>query len=227
MRDITERKRAEEALRESETRFRTLLDHAADALFIYDFEQGTIVDVNRQACESLGYARQELVGTMGAAFHLDAEQPDLEAVAHRAAAGEAVFDKHWHRRKDGTLFPVETHTSLVSFGGRRFLLKVARDISDRLRAEEALRRSEAYLAEAQRLTHTGCWAWDPRRNQMLHCSEEVLRLYGIAGPAPTFEQLTQRVHPEDRDRVREATLEGIRDKAERFLDYRIVLPDGL
>ena len=65
-RDITERQRAEEALRESETRFRTFVDHAADALFIFDFEQGTIVDVNRQACESLGYTRQELIGTMAA-----------------------------------------------------------------------------------------------------------------------------------------------------------------
>src|SRR5271157_1359007 len=62
------RRRAEQALRESETRFRTFVDHAADALFIYDFEQGTIVDVNRLACESLGYTRQELIGTPPLAF---------------------------------------------------------------------------------------------------------------------------------------------------------------
>jgi PAS domain S-box-containing protein len=143
MRDITERKRAEEALRENETRFRTFVDHAADALFIFDSEQGTIVDVNRQACESLGYTRQELIGTTGVAFHLDSEQAELESVAHRAAAGESVFDTHWHRRKDGKLFPVEAHTSQYSFGGRRFLLKVARDITDRKRAEEEVRNAAA------------------------------------------------------------------------------------
>ena len=66
LRSRAARERAEEALRESETRFRTFVDHAADALFIYDFEQGTIVDVNRQACESLGYTRQELIGTTAA-----------------------------------------------------------------------------------------------------------------------------------------------------------------
>ena len=60
--DIEDRKRAEEALRESETRFRTFVDHAGDALFIYDLEQGTVFDVNRSACESLGYTRQELIG---------------------------------------------------------------------------------------------------------------------------------------------------------------------
>src|SRR6202162_601769 len=58
--DITERKRAEESLRESETRFRTFVDHAGDALFVYDFEQRTVVDVNREACDSLGYSREEI-----------------------------------------------------------------------------------------------------------------------------------------------------------------------
>jgi PAS domain S-box-containing protein len=145
VRDITERKRAEELLREGETRFRTFVDHAADALFIYDLDQGTIVDVNRQACESTGYTRQELIGTTAAAIHLDSERAHLESVAQRSAAGESVFDTHWHRRKDGTLFPVETHTSQYWYGGRHFLLKVARDIFERKRAEEALRRLNRQL----------------------------------------------------------------------------------
>jgi PAS domain S-box-containing protein len=151
-------KQAEEALRESETRFRTFVDHAADALFIYDFEQGTIVDVNRQACESLGYTRQELLGTTALAFHLDSDRTEIESVADRAAAGETVIDTHWHQRKDGTLFPVEIHTSQFWYGGRRFLLKLARDISDRLRAEEQrerLRQLEADLAHINRVSMMG------------------------------------------------------------------------
>jgi PAS domain S-box-containing protein len=123
------------------------VDHAGDALFVYDLEQRTVVDVNRSACESLGYTRQELIGKTPLAFHLDSYQPEMESVAERAAAGETVFDTHWHRRRDGTVFPVEVHTSLVSYGGRRFLLMVARDITDRLRAEEAFRQSEMQLRE--------------------------------------------------------------------------------
>ena len=146
-RDITERKRAEEALRESETRFRTFVDHAGDALFVQDLGQGTIVDVNREACESLGYARQELIGNTAVAFHLDSDRAEMESAAERAATGETVFDTHWHRRKDGSTFPVEVNTSLVLYGGRRFLLKVARDITDRLRAEEAIRQSERQLRD--------------------------------------------------------------------------------
>jgi PAS domain S-box-containing protein len=156
--DITERKRAEEALRESETRFRTFVDHAADAFFIQDFEQGTIVDVNRQACESLGYTRQELIGTTPLAFDRNVDRAATESIAERTAAGETVIDTHWHLRKDGTLFPVEAHTSQYWYGGRRFLLKVARDISDRLRAEEErekLHQLQADLAHMDRVSMMG------------------------------------------------------------------------
>src|ERR1700757_3733764 len=118
--DVTERKRAQEALRESETRFRTFVDHAGDALFVYDLEQQTVVDVNRSACESLGYTRQELIGKTPLVFHPDSYQAEMESVAERAAAGETVFDTHWHRRKDGTVFPVEVHTSRVLYAGRHF-----------------------------------------------------------------------------------------------------------
>jgi C4-dicarboxylate-specific signal transduction histidine kinase len=82
----------------------------------------------------------------------------MESVTERAAAGETVFDRHWHRRKDGSTFPVEVHTSLVSYGGRRFLLMVARDISDRVRAEEEskrLRELEADLAHIDRVSILG------------------------------------------------------------------------
>ena len=145
--DIEDRKRAEEALRESETRFRTFVDHAGDALFVYDLEKRTVVDVNREACEGLGYSREELIGKTPLDFHPDSHQAEMESVVERAAAGKNVFDTHWHRRRDGSTFPVEVHTTLVSYGGRRFLLMVARDVSDRLRAEEAIRQSERQLRD--------------------------------------------------------------------------------
>ncbi len=147
--DVTERKRAEEELRESEIRFRTFVDHAGDALFVQDLEQGTIVDVNREACESLGYTRQELIGKTALAFHLDSDRAEVESAAERAAAGETAFDRHWHRRKDGSTFPVEVHTSRVLYAGRNFLLMVARDISDRVRTEEV--RLEERVRERTRI----------------------------------------------------------------------------
>ena len=158
-RDVTERKRAEEALRESETRFRTFVDHTTDAFFMLDFEKGTILDLNRPACESLGYTRQELIGKTPLDFDVDLDRATFESIAQRAVGGETVsFDRHWHRRKDGSTFPVEVHTSVFRHGGHRFLVKVARDISDRIRAEEQrskLRQLEADLAHLNRVSMLG------------------------------------------------------------------------
>src|SRR5579863_8397081 len=75
--------------------------------------------------------------------------------AHRSL----TFESH-HRSKDGTILPVELSVSYLEYRGTVFNLAIVRDISERKRAEDALRRSEAYLAEAQRLTHTGSWAND-------------------------------------------------------------------
>ena len=158
-RDITVRKRAEEALRESDTRFRTFMDHAADAFFMLDFEQGTIVDLNRRACESLGYTREELIGETPLLFDMTLDRASLDSLPERTAAGETVlFARHWHRRKDGSVFPVEVHTSLFWHCGRRMLLKGARDISDRVQAEEQaemLRQLEVDLAHINRVSMMG------------------------------------------------------------------------
>jgi PAS domain S-box-containing protein len=158
-RDTTDRKRAEEALREGETRFRAFVDHAADAFFMLDFERATILDVNRSACESLGYAREELIGMTPLVFDIDLNRATLESIATRAAAGETVlFNRHRHRRKDGSVFPVEVQTSFFRHGGRRLLLKIARNISDRVQAEEERERRrqlEAGLAHINRVSLMG------------------------------------------------------------------------
>jgi PAS domain S-box-containing protein len=122
-------------------------------------EQGTILDANRRACASLGYTREELIGMTPLAFDTNLNGATLEAIGDRAAAGETVlFERHWHRRKGGALFPVEIHTSLFWHGGRRFLLKVARDITDRVQTEEQrdrLRQLEADLAHINRVSLMG------------------------------------------------------------------------
>jgi PAS domain S-box-containing protein len=95
-------------------------------------------------------------------------------------------------------------------------------------AQEKLQRSEAYLAQAEKLTHTGTWAWDPRTDQVLFCSEEMFRLFGLdpRGSLPTRNNFRQRVHPEDRDRLDKSFEKSLRDKAESFYEYRVLMPDG-
>ena len=94
--------------------------------------------------------------------------------------------------------------------------------------EEKLQRSEAYLAEAQRLTHTGSWAWRVAGRDALHLSEEWYRIYGFDpenGP-PAFEQLLQRTHPEDRAKWQGAIDRAIARKSDYEVEFRILLPDA-
>jgi len=94
--------------------------------------------------------------------------------------------------------------------------------------EEKLQRSEAYLAEAQRLTHTGSWAWRVAGRDALHLSEEWYRIFGFNpenGP-PAFEQLLQRAHPEDRAKWKGTIDRAIERKSDYEVEFRILLPDA-
>jgi PAS domain S-box-containing protein len=124
-------------LRERERYIRHLVDNTGDAIFLCD-QRGAILDVNRRACESLGYQREELLSMTVADVELPAKaddsQPSLKVVTGDYAQNfEAV-----HLRKDGTKFPVEVHTTSVGVGQQQLLLAIVRDITDRKRAEGAL-----------------------------------------------------------------------------------------
>ncbi|MCC8937096.1 PAS domain-containing protein [Bradyrhizobium sp. Arg68] len=99
---------------------------------------------------------------------------------------------------------------------------------ERKRAEEALMRSKDYLAEAQKLTHTGSWAWDPRTEQVLYCSEEMFHIYGLdpRSSLPSRENFRLQIHPEDREWVKEKFEESLRTKIDSYAEYRVLLLDG-
>lgn len=107
--------------------------------------------------------------------------------------------------------------------------ELQREIADREQAEEALRRSEAYLREAQALTHTGSWAWRAATREVIHWSEECFRLFGFDPKQglTTWEEWTLRIHPEDRDKRQQIVEQAIRQKSGYELGYRIALPDGV
>jgi PAS domain S-box-containing protein len=95
-------------------------------------------------------------------------------------------------------------------------------------AQEKLQRSEAYLAEAEKLTHTGSWAWDVRKQKVLHCSDEMFRIFGLdpLESLPSRKNFRQRVHPEDRDRVDKRFERALLERVDSFDEYRVLLPDG-
>jgi PAS domain S-box-containing protein len=95
-------------------------------------------------------------------------------------------------------------------------------------ALERLQRSEGYLAEAEKLTHTGSWAWDPRTEWALYCSEEMFRILGLdpGESLPTRDNLMQQIHPEDRDWVAKRWKNSLRERVDTFDEFRVLMPDG-
>jgi PAS domain S-box-containing protein len=173
-------------------------------------------------------------------------KPSVELVLQRvhpedAARGKQIIESALH---DGEDFDLE-HRLLMPDGAVKHVHIVAHaerdeagelefvgavmDVSDRKQAEEASRRSESNLAEAQKLTHTGSWVWQVAGKDALHLSEEWYRIYGFDPEKgiPTWEQRLRRIHPEDRAKWQEAAIDrAIDEKSDYEVEFRIVLPDG-
>ena len=130
------------SLKASEGRFRTFVDHATDAFFLHD-GNGTILDVNRQACDSLGYTRDELVGMSPSAF-VEGET-GFYKIASQLDSGDVVAFDSRYRRKDGYSFPVEVRLRSFTQEGKQFAVALVRDITQRKAAERAVIENHSLL----------------------------------------------------------------------------------
>jgi PAS domain S-box-containing protein len=208
--------------------FKRLMDSSGDAIFVNDAATSRFVDVNEQACASLGYTRAELLGLR--VMDVETTLPDdflwQDHVARLRRRGSLLLEG-LHGRKDGTTFPVETRVSLVSLGGREAMIAIVRDITERKRAEAALQARERQLAASQRMAHVGSWEHNLATNQVVW-SEELFRLLGLNPhvDAGDFGMFFSMVHPEDRARLKQATDETLRLGTPFSLEYRFVLRDG-
>jgi PAS domain S-box-containing protein len=155
----------------------------------------------------------------------------LEAARERARSDGAAFEMEarirgkdgryrWFLIRDNPLRDEQGHV-LRWYGTRT-------DIEDRKQAEEALRRSEGYLAEAQGLSHTGSWAYNPSTGETIHWSEEQFRLYGLDPERgiPSFGEILERIHPEDRAPALETFKSSISRGKDYDFHHRAVLPNG-
>ena len=135
--EIDERKQAEEELRKSEERFRSLFEQTAEAVFVHDLS-GHIKDVNSEACKIWGYDRSEFLDLCVEDLDPDAsERGDKEILWDQLEEKAPILFEARNRRKEGQLFPVEVSLSPIQFGGQRLVLAIARDISERKQAEKA------------------------------------------------------------------------------------------
>jgi PAS domain S-box-containing protein len=204
-----------------------LLDLTRDTVFVRDMND-LIIYWNRGAEELYGWKKGEAVGKsshqlMQTTFPMPLERITAELLRSGRWEGELV-----HTKKDGTQSTVASRCSVQRDARGRpvAILETNNDITERRQAEDALRRSDAYLAEAQRLSHTGSFGWRVSNGE-LFWSEESFRIFGYGQPTkPSLELVIQRTHPTDIARVRQLIDRASRDGKDWKLEHQLLMPDG-
>jgi PAS domain S-box-containing protein len=158
-RDITQRRRAEEALRESEAKYRNLFEYAKDAIFLADAQTGVILDANPAASRMMRLPREKIVGLHQSQLHPSEEiERYKEIFRNHVAKGAAITGGLFLQRADGQRIPVDISASIVEVAGRPVILGSFRDTTERRRAEEERRQLEARVLHAQKLESLGVLA---------------------------------------------------------------------
>jgi PAS domain S-box-containing protein len=222
--DITAERRAEDELRKSEEKYRDLVDLSPDAIYVVD-KEGNLVSANPAGLELLRCNTQDVAGMPVVETYLPEERAMYRERLKKLNAGSPLRFERTFVRKDASQVPVEVSSSSIRNG---YSQVVVRDISERNRAETKLRRSEAYLAEAQKLSQTGSWACTAERLETTYFSMEMFRIMGLpAGEnPPSTERISKYFAREAWARIMELFETARRKKVTCDGEFPMVLPDG-
>ena len=216
--DITERKQAEQRLRESEERYRTIFNNTADAIFIIDLE-GNLLAVNEPACQRYGYTHDAFLK-----LHVtDIDTPEdavhaRERLVLSAREGQAKFETT-HRDAQGRIIPVEVQSTRILFDGRPAILGVCRDVTERKRAEKSLLETKERLALALAATNQGIYDLNISTGEAIVSAEYATMLgYDPECFAESNSAWIARLHPDDRDAIVETYQDYL---AGRLSEYRV------
>jgi PAS domain S-box-containing protein len=237
-RELIERRLVEDRLRQEESELRrievrkaTILDSALDCIVTIDHE-GHITEFNPAAERTFGYSRHEVLGRsmVDVIIPPSLREKHRQGFAHYLATGDArVLGRRIEMtalRADGSEFPVELAITRTPLDGPPSFTGYLRDITERKRAEQEIRRSEAFLAEAQHLSRIGSFSWRVLTDE-LSWSEQLYRIFQIDRYTQvTFELIGTRIHPDDLSIFREHIERSRRERSDVQLEVRLQMPDG-
>lgn len=199
-RDITERKQAEELVRESEKNYRNLFECANDSIFITDSSNNTLLNVNEHGARRLGYTRKQLLNLPSEEFSPAMNPQKQEAVLRQLWKTGSVIFEHVHKCRDGSQMPVEINNRVVEYKGQLAIQSFVRDITARKQAQEALKASQHFI---DRLTETGScliYIQDLIQECPVYLNSKVQEFFGLSSEAikemgKAF--FAEFLHPED------------------------------
>ncbi|MFO1044853.1 MAG: PAS domain S-box protein [Planctomycetaceae bacterium] len=213
-------------LQSSESRFRTFVENVSDAFFLHQSD-GTIIDVNDQACRQLGYSREELIGMKPEAFVVPFTPQWLQSLLHSLNLGANLLLETQHRCKNGSVISVEVRLSSFNGSGGRQVVASVRDVTPRKVIEDQLSAKKELLEQTQELAHLGSFEWNIQSNE-LTWSDELYRIYGYSPQEIrlTLETFLSHIHPDDVSLVRTTIEQACVAGASFSMEERIVRRDG-
>jgi PAS domain S-box-containing protein len=229
--DIEELKRAEQTSRESELKLRQITE-TVPGLVWSNGPDGEPTHINQRMLDYSGMPFEEFKHRGWEAFVYPVDFPETaEAFWHAIQSGTSYQGIMRLRRADGEFRWHHARCEPLCDQQGRVIqwYGLSVDVDERKKAQDRLRQSEAYLAEAERLSHTGGWAVNRKGERtIVYWSEESYRIFGLDPQQgmPTRDWVWQQVHPDDRSRLREEADAALREKRDYVAAFRIVLPDG-
>lgn len=223
--DITERKKMEDNLVESERRYRALFTNEIDAICIFEIGNKRIVEANDAWLNLYGYEKKDLNWLTTDDITAEIELTN-EAIKRSSNLGQILIPKRHHKKKDGTIFTVEISAGPFIWKNEKFMHALTRDITERDRAEEKLKESESLLAETQKIAQLGSWEYDVKTDY-LKWSDETFKIAGKERKENLLlQEYLETVHPDDISILQSTLEKSSNNKKSYEIELRHLRPDG-
>jgi len=206
--DITDKKRAEQALAESEAYYQSIFENAHDAIIIFEPQEEIILDANPRACELYGLPREEFIGRSLQEFSKDPSR-GRKYIKKTLETGTLRELQTIHVRPDGQEMILEVNAAVINYKGQLAIISIHRDITDRIRTRQALEEERAFLNELFEATPSAIVMTDNQR-KVLRINQEFSRLFGFTPEEAVGRKIEELV-------VSQEEIERLREKIERKL----------